>query len=79
MDGRSDTGTAPLGNFGPVTITTPGECQIVVTRLFDAPRELVFEAWTKTKHVARWWDPICVFRHLSRDFSACTACLRFRP
>jgi uncharacterized protein YndB with AHSA1/START domain len=57
MDGRSDTGTAPLGNFGPVTITTPGECQIVVTRLFDAPRELVFEAWTKTKHVARWWDP----------------------
>jgi uncharacterized protein YndB with AHSA1/START domain len=29
----------------------------VVTRLFDAPRALVFEAWTKAEHVARWWDP----------------------
>jgi uncharacterized protein YndB with AHSA1/START domain len=29
----------------------------VVTRLFDAPRALVFEAWTKAEHVAHWWDP----------------------
>jgi uncharacterized protein YndB with AHSA1/START domain len=44
-------------NIGPVTITTPGDRQIVVTRLFDAPRGLVFEAWTKAEHVTHWWDP----------------------
>lgn len=30
---------------------------IVVTRVFDAPRELVFEAWTKPEHVTAWWGP----------------------
>jgi uncharacterized protein YndB with AHSA1/START domain len=30
---------------------------LVMTRVFDAPRELVFKAWTETKHVARWWGP----------------------
>ena len=57
MDGRSDIETAPVNDIGPVTITTPGDRQIVVTRLFDAPRALVFEAWTKSEHVAHWWDP----------------------
>ena len=28
-----------------------------MTRVFDAPRELVFKAWTDTKHVAQWWGP----------------------
>lgn len=31
--------------------------QILVTRAFEAPRELVFEAWTKPEHVVRWWGP----------------------
>ena len=57
MDARGDRETAPLNNIGAVTITTPGDSQIVVTRLFDAPRALVFEAWTKAEHVAHWWDP----------------------
>jgi len=30
---------------------------IVGTRIFDAPRELVFEAWTDPKHLAQWWGP----------------------
>ena len=30
---------------------------IVTTRVFDAPRELVFEAWTKSKHLVQWWGP----------------------
>ena len=46
-----------MNNFGAVTVTTPGDRQIVVTRLFDAPRDLVFEAWTKAEHVTHWWDP----------------------
>ncbi|MFZ0637662.1 MAG: SRPBCC domain-containing protein [Candidatus Acidiferrales bacterium] len=32
--------------------------EIVVTRVFDAPRELVFKAFTEPKHVAQWWGPI---------------------
>jgi len=46
-----------MNEIGQVTITTPGESQIVIIRHFDAPRALVFEAWTKAEHVARWWDP----------------------
>jgi uncharacterized protein YndB with AHSA1/START domain len=31
--------------------------EIVVTRVFDAPRELVFEAWTDPEQVVQWWGP----------------------
>jgi len=31
--------------------------EFVITREFDAPRELVFKAWTDPKHLARWWGP----------------------
>jgi uncharacterized protein YndB with AHSA1/START domain len=31
--------------------------EIVATRVFDAPRELVWEAWTNPEHVAKWWGP----------------------
>ena len=57
MDGRGDREIALVNHIGAVTITTPGDRQIVVTRLFDAPRPVVFEAWTKAEHVAHWWDP----------------------
>ena len=30
---------------------------IVISRLFDAPRELVWEAWTDPAQVAQWWGP----------------------
>src|SRR5271169_4131383 len=33
------------------------EWDLVITRVFDAPRELVFKAWTDTKHMAQWWGP----------------------
>jgi uncharacterized protein YndB with AHSA1/START domain len=33
------------------------EREITITRVFDAPRELVFKAWTDAKHVAQWWGP----------------------
>jgi len=33
------------------------EWDLVITRVFDAPRELVFKAWTDTRHVAQWWGP----------------------
>jgi uncharacterized protein YndB with AHSA1/START domain len=30
---------------------------LVVTRIFDAPRRLVFEAWIDAQHAAHWWGP----------------------
>lgn len=50
----------------PLTIATPTDTELVVTRSFDAPRELVFDAWTRTEHVPSWllgpdgWSmPVC--------------------
>jgi uncharacterized protein YndB with AHSA1/START domain len=33
------------------------ERDLVIMRVFDAPRSLVFEAWTQPEHLARWWGP----------------------
>jgi uncharacterized protein YndB with AHSA1/START domain len=37
------------------TVTVPAE--LVIRRIFDAPRRLVFDAWTDPEHLARWWGP----------------------
>jgi uncharacterized protein YndB with AHSA1/START domain len=37
--------------------TEPPEQELVITRMFDAPRELVFKAWTEPEHFVRWWGP----------------------
>jgi uncharacterized protein YndB with AHSA1/START domain len=42
-------------NSDTFTLTTPSDREIRITRLFDAPRHLVFEAMTKPEHVRRWW------------------------
>ena len=31
--------------------------ELIITRLFDAPRELAFNMWTDPAHVAQWWGP----------------------
>ncbi|MEZ5829895.1 MAG: SRPBCC domain-containing protein [Dongiaceae bacterium] len=31
--------------------------ELVITRIFDAPRELVFRAWTQPEHIVRWLSP----------------------
>jgi uncharacterized protein YndB with AHSA1/START domain len=36
-------------------VTTPSDREIRLTRLFNAPRHLVFEAMTKPEHVRNWW------------------------
>src|SRR5579863_1302246 len=40
-----------------LTVTTRAEREIVMTRAFDAPRRLVFEAMTKPQHLVRWFGP----------------------
>ncbi len=37
--------------------TGPQDQEVVITRVFDAPRQLVFDAWTNPGHVAKWWGP----------------------
>jgi uncharacterized protein YndB with AHSA1/START domain len=39
---------------GKLQITTPSEREIAMTRVFDAPRTLVFDAWTKPELLRRW-------------------------
>jgi len=36
-------------------ISTPTDHEFVLTRQFNAPRELVWDAWTKPEHVQKWW------------------------
>jgi uncharacterized protein YndB with AHSA1/START domain len=42
-------------NSDSFTVTTPSDQEIRLTRLFNAPRHLVFEAMTKPEHVKEWW------------------------
>jgi uncharacterized protein YndB with AHSA1/START domain len=51
-------------------VTTPTDREILLTRVFDAPRAAVFKAWTKAEHVKHWWDPSGV------PLSACEIDLR---
>jgi uncharacterized protein YndB with AHSA1/START domain len=44
---------------------------IIATRVFDAPRELVFAAWSDPKHLAQWWGP--------NGFTTTTHSFDFRP
>ena len=46
---------ASSANSDSFTVTTPSDSEIRMTRLFDAPRHLVFEAMSKPEHVKQWW------------------------
>ncbi len=46
-----------MKNTGALKVTTPTEREIVMTRVFDAPRNLVFDAYTKPELLKRWFGP----------------------
>src|SRR5690606_28839106 len=46
---------APASHAGPVVTGPAGRQEIVITRVLDAPRELVWRAWTEPEHLAAWW------------------------
>jgi uncharacterized protein YndB with AHSA1/START domain len=59
MMGMSDS-------IGATNFTTPSEREFAMTRVFEAPRRLVWEAWTNTEHLPKWilgppgWTmPVC--------------------
>jgi uncharacterized protein YndB with AHSA1/START domain len=45
----------PLSS-GTATVTLPTDEQILITREFDAPKHLVYKAWTTPELVKRWWN-----------------------
>ncbi len=46
-----------IGNrHGSAVVTLPSDDEILITRAFDAPAELVFDAWTTPEIVKRWWS-----------------------
>jgi len=54
-----------------LVITTPSDLEIVMTREFDAPRELLFEAHTSCEHMEKWWGP--------RKYTLTVCEMDFRP
>ncbi|HEV8224515.1 MAG TPA: SRPBCC family protein [Rubrobacteraceae bacterium] len=53
MDGRRESD--PVKN--PTKVERKSDRELVVTRIFNAPARLVFEAWTKPELFQRWWVP----------------------
>jgi uncharacterized protein YndB with AHSA1/START domain len=43
-----------MKNTGNLKITTPSDREIAMTRVFDAPRRLIYDAWTKPELLKRW-------------------------
>ena len=63
-------GNKPNGAAGGVLMARVDR-EIVISRVFDAERTLVFEAWTEASHVEHWWGP--------KGFSTRVAEMEVRP
>src|SRR3954451_12267504 len=55
MDARRQSEVAPTENM--THVERKSDREVVVTRSFDAPARLVFEAWSKPELFRRWWVP----------------------
>ncbi len=55
MDARRESEVAPMKNR--TTVERKSEREIVVTRTFNGPARLVFEAWTRPELFRQWWVP----------------------
>ena len=60
-----------MGAEHQLVTTTPTDVEIVMSRTFDAPRELVFEAHSSCEHLSNWWGP--------RDNKVLDCDVDFRP
>src|SRR5215469_11564416 len=55
MDARSESEPTPVKNL--TTAERKSERELIVTRTFNAPARIVFEAWTTPELLKRWWAP----------------------
>lgn len=70
MDARRESKPAPVKNR--TTVERTSDREVVVTRTFDAPARLVFEAWTRPELLKRWWLP----KSLGMSLVSCEADIR---
>src|SRR6516165_8562958 len=70
MDARRESEATPMKNR--TTVERKSERELVVTRVFDGPAHIVFEAWTKSELLKRWWAP----RSFGMSFLSCEADVR---
>lgn len=55
MTGKSDSNPSPTHVHA--TKNRKSNCELIVTRTFDAPATIVFQAWSKPELFQRWWIP----------------------
>src|SRR5499426_1361823 len=55
MDARRESEPAPMKNR--TTVERKSDRELVVTRIFNAPARIVFEAWTRPELFKQWWLP----------------------
>ena len=55
MVSRRESEPTPMKNR--TTVERKSERELVVTRIFNGPAHIVFEAWTKPELLKRWWAP----------------------
>ena len=70
MDERKDSEINPK-RYG-TTVERKSECELFVTRTFNGPAHIVFDAWTKPELLKRWWVP----KSFGASFLSCEADVR---
>lgn len=70
MDANKVSKATPMKNR--TTVERKSERELVVTRTFNAPARIVFEAWTKSELLQRWWAP----KSFGVTFISCEADVR---
>lgn len=71
MDASAENDVAASGQ-NRTTVDRRSDRELVVTRIFDAPRRFIFEAWTTPELLQRWWAP----RSFGVAFVSCEADVR---
>ena len=72
MDAKKDTELNPKPTKNRTTVEPKSEREVVVTRTFDAPARIVFQAWTTPALFKRWWVP----KSIAMTFLSCEADVR---
>jgi uncharacterized protein YndB with AHSA1/START domain len=70
MDARTESEPTPMKNR--TTVERKSERELVVTRTFNGPARIVFEAWTKPELLKQWWTP----KSIGVSFLSCEADVR---
>ena len=70
MDAKRESETTAMKNR--TTVERKSERELVVTRTFNGPARIVFDAWTKPELLKRWWAP----KSFGVSFISCEADVR---